>query len=273
MLNPNFDLDKLKFNFTIRMFFLRLKIKNFSQYKEKFSKNLKESIVNKTVLVALENTMLNSNNEQTIEICNQNENFLYGANLNPLDSDIEAKFQTALDNKAVLVKILPSFQNVDLANKKCMPFFEMLKENNMPLLVHTGLEHTLKSSRQELNRPGKLENAAKLGIKIICAHCGTKLFFHEKCYFDEWKTLARNYENVYGDLSAMILFYRKPYLKKLLKDKTLSSKVLFGTDYPAYPHINLCKDNDNIFDDWYNTFDKMGFDHDFFTRGTKLLRL
>lgn len=273
MINPDFDLEKIKFNYTTRMFFLRLKTRNFSQYFEKFSSSLKESKVDKTVIVALENTILSSNNEQTIEICKKNDNFLYGANLNPLDKDIETKFRSAIEDKAVLIKVLPSFQDVDLADKRCMPFYEMLKENNMPLLVHTGLEHTLKNSKQQLNNPVKLESAAKLGVKIICAHCGAKLHFYEKCYFQEWKNLALKYENVYGDLSGMILFYRKSYLKKILRDDSIKSKVLFGSDYPAYPYLNLFKDNDNIFDDWYYTFEKLGFDDDFFSRGNKLLRL
>lgn len=273
MINPDFCLDKMNFNYTTRMFFLRLKTTNFSQYFEKFSRGLKESKIDKTVLIALENTILNSNNEQTVELCKQNEEFLYGANLNPLDTDIEDKLNTAIKNNAVLVKILPSFQDVDLSDKKCIPFFEMLKENNLPLLVHTGLEHTLKNSKQHLNDPRKLENAAKIGVKIICAHCGTKLYFYEKCYFEEWKRLASSYENVYGDLSGMILFFRKSYLKKILKDETLMSKVVFGSDFPAYPFINMSKGMDNIFDDWYETFIKVGFNEEFFTRGSKLLKL
>lgn len=272
MINPDFCLDKMNFNYTTRMFFLRLKISNYQQYYEKFSRSLSESSIDKAVLVALENTILCSNNQQTVEICKQNKNFLYGANLNPLDADIEDKFNTALNNNAVLVKILPSFQDVDLSDKKCIPFFEMLKENNLPLLVHTGLEHTLKNSKQYLNDPKKLENAAKLGVKIICAHCGTKLHFYENCYFEDWKNLARKYENVYGDLSGMILFFRKSYLKKILKDHSLKSKVVFGSDFPAYPFINMRKDRDNIFQDWYETFEEIGFNEEFFTRGDKLIK-
>lgn len=54
MINPNFNLEKVKSNFTTRMFFLRLKTIKFSQYSENFSSSLKESKVYKTVLVALE---------------------------------------------------------------------------------------------------------------------------------------------------------------------------------------------------------------------------
>lgn len=273
MINPDFCLDKMNFNYTTRMFFLRLRVSNYKEYFEKFSRSLSESRVDKAVLVALENTILCSNNQQTVEICKQNKNFLYGANLNPLDADIEDKFNTALNNNAVLVKILPSFQDVDLSDKKCIPFFEMLKEYDLPLLVHTGLEHTLKNPKQYLNDPKKLDTAAKLGVKIICAHCGTKLHFYEKCYFEAWKNLARNYENVYGDLSGMILFFRKSYLKKILKDDIIKSKVVFGSDFPAYPFMSFSKNKDNIFQDWYETFEEIGFDEEFFTRGNKLLKL
>ena len=148
----------------------------------------------------------------------------------------------------------------------------MLKENNMPLLVHTGIEHTIKGGRQDLNNPTRLELAAKTGVTVIAAHCGTKLNFWEKDYFDSWCKLAEKYENFYGDLSAMILFYRKDYLKKLMKNNFLRSKLVFGSDFPCYPYINLNKNQDNIFDDWYNCFKSFGFEDDIFTRAEKLIK-
>ena len=272
MINKNFDLKTYKHNFTTKMFFLRLQTRNFEEYYKKMSTSLAKSKVDKAVLCAIDNVVTCSNNEQTMQICSQNPDFLYGANLNPFDDDIEEKFNNALKNKAVLIKILPSYQNIDLSDKRCVNFFEMLKENNMPLLVHTGIEHTIKGGRQDLNNPTRLELAAKTGVTVIAAHCGTKLNFWEKDYFDSWCKLAEKYENFYGDLSAMILFYRKDYLKKLMKNNFLRSKLVFGSDFPCYPYINLNKNQDNIFDDWYNCFKSFGFEDDIFTRAEKLIK-
>ena len=272
MINKNFDLSSYKHNFTTKMFFLRLQTKNYNEYYEKMSLSLEKSNVDKAVLCAIENVVTCSNNEQTAQICRENENFLYGANLNPYDKDIEQAIEKAIQDKAVLVKILPSFQNIDLSSKRCIPFFELLKEHNIPLLVHTGIEHTIKGGNQDFNSPERLELAAKLGVKIIAAHCGTKLNFWEKDYFDIWCKLAHKYENFYGDLGAMILFYRRDYLKKLRKDNFLQSKLLFATDFPCYPYINLNKKQDNIFNDWYNCFKSFGFEDDIYSRAEKLIK-
>ncbi len=272
MINQNFDINTFKHNFTTKMFFLRLQTKNYEQYYAKMSCQIEESKVDKAVICALEGALTCSNNEQSAKICEENKNFLFGANLNPYDDDIENKFKKVIDDNAVLIKILPSFQNIDLTDKRCYKFYELLKEYNIPLLVHTGIEHTIKGGNQEFNNPLRVENALKTGVKVICAHLGAKLNFWEKDYFELWCNLARKYENLYGDLSAMIWFYRKDYLKKLLKDKELCQKLLFGSDYPCYPYINLKKDA-NIFDDWYDMFKNLGFDESIFLRAQTILRL
>ncbi len=275
MINKNFNLNKFKHNFTTKMFFLKLKVRNYQEYYKKMTNSLNESPIDKTVLCAIENTWCCSDNKQTAEICKNNPNFLYGTNLNPTDKEIENKVEQEIKNNAVLVKIIPSFQNIDLSDKNCSLFFEILKENKLPLLVHTGIEHTVKGGNQELNNPKKLEPAAKNGNIIIAAHCGSKLNFWERDYFDEWSKLAYKYENFYGDLSAMIPFYRKDIIKKLLKDKTLCSKLIFGTDFPSYPFPNINKHNikENIFSDWYYFFKEIGFDNDIFNRAEKILNL
>ncbi len=272
MINSNFDIKTFKHNFTTKMFFLRLKTKNYEQYYEKMSQSLEKSKVDKAVICAIENVITCANNEQCVKICAENKNFLFGANLNPYDNDLENKFKKVIEENAVLIKILPSYQNVDLADKRCFKFYELLKEYNIPLLVHTGIEHTIKGGNQDLNNPIRLNAALNAGVKVIAAHLGAKLNFWEKDYFECWCNLARKYENLYGDLSAMIWFYRKSYLKKLLKDKELCQKLIFATDYPCYPYINL-KANSNIFDDWYNMFKDLGFEESIFNRGEKLLKL
>ena len=99
------------------------------------------------------------------------------------------------------------------------------------------------------------------------------MFLHEKNYFREWKELALKYENVYGDLSAMINPVQWFNLKTILKDSVLKNKVLFGTDYPAFPVIPFKKLSNNIFIDCYNYFEKIGFDSTIYTNAEKVLNL
>ena len=272
LVNKNFIKSK-KINLAAKLMLKKCEYTNFDDYIKNFLKQLTKSKLDKTVLIGIENSPICAGNAQVYDVCKAHSQFLFGVNLNPYDADIENKIQNAVKNDAVLVKVLPSYQNINLADEKCIPFFELLEQNNLPLIVHTGIEHTLPTKNQDLNNPLRLEKAAKIGVKIICAHCGGRMFLHEKNYFDEWSKLALKYENVYGDLSAMINPVQNFNLKNILKNDILKHKVIFGTDYPAFPVIPFQKSSNNIFIDCYNYFEKIGFDSTIYTNAEKVLNL
>ena len=272
LVNKNFCKNN-KNNLAIKLMLKKCSYTDFDNYLKILSEQLFQSKLDKTVLIGIENSPICADNVQVYDVCKAHSQFLFGVNLNPYDKDIENKIKNAIDNNAVLVKVLPSYQQVDLSDGKCILFFELLKQYNLPLLVHTGIEHTLISKNQDFNNPLRLENAAKIGVKIICAHCGGRMFLHEKNYFDEWSKLALKYENVYGDLSAMINPVQNFNLKNILKNDILKHKVLFGTDYPAFPVIPFQKSSNNIFIDCYNYFEKIGFDSTIYTNAEKVLNL
>ena len=273
LVNPNFNPQNCKKNFAINMFIKKNNYTNFENYIENFINQIHQSKLDKVVLIPIENSMICANNAQVLNICKQYTEFLYAVNLNPYSKNIETEIIQAKKDNAVLVKILPSFQDIDLSDEKCTPFFELLKENNIPLLVHTGKEYTLKTNNQKYNNPHLLERAAQLGVNIICAHCGTRIFLHEKSYFNEWAKLALKYENVYGDLGAMITPVQVWDLKKILKDNDLKTKVLFGTDYPGFPCDFSLKSTGNPFVDTYNFLEHLGFDSTMYTNTKKVLGL
>ena len=272
LVNKNF-IKSQKINLAAKLMLKNCGYTNFDDYIKNFLKQLSKSKLDKTVLIGIENSPICADNAQVYDVCKTHSQFLFGVNLNPYDADIENKIQNTVKNNAVLVKVLPSYQNINLAHEKCILFFELLKQYNLPLLVHTGIEHTLPSKNQDLNNPLRLEKAAKIGVKVICAHCGGRIFLHEKNYFKEWKELALKYENVYGDLSAMINPVQWFNLKTILKDSVLKNKVLFGTDYPAFPVIPFQKSSNKIFIDCCNYFEKIGFDSTIYTNTEKVLNL
>ncbi len=273
LVNPNFDLKNCKKNFAINLFIKKVNYTNFENYIKNFLEQIHLSRLDKVVLVPINNSEVCANNEQVLNICKQYPEFLYSVNLNPHSENFENEIKEAKNNNAVLVKILPSFQNTDLSDKNCIPFFELLKEYKLPLLVHTGKEYTLKTKNQKLNNPSFLETAAKIGVTIICAHCGTRIFLHERSYFNEWANLALKYENVYGDLSAMITPVQIWDLKKILKNNDLKNKVLFGTDYPGFPCDFSVKSSGNPFIDTYNFLEKIGFDDRIYKNTKEILNL
>lgn len=273
IVNPKFNPNNIKLNFAIKMFLKKVNFTNFENYVKSLILQIHQSKLDKIVIIPIENSNICANNEQVLELCKNNKEFLYAVNLNPNDKNFVDNIKKAKNDNAVLVKIIPSYQNIDLSDNKYISFYELLKEYNLPLLVHTGIEHTFPSHNQELNNPKKIEIAAEIGVKIICAHCGTKMMLHEKNYFNEWINLALKYENVYGDLSAMLTPLQILNLKKILKDNDLKSKLLFGTDYPSFPCLFFSKSTGNTFIDTYNFLENLGFSSSIFTNIEKVLSL
>lgn len=268
LLSPHFSLADNKLNFWNKLLYWKLGIKDFASFSKKMIFDLKISPVDKVVLCAVEGTPLAANNQETLAYCKRCRNFLYAPNLNPLSKNFKDDINEAVMNDAVLVKVLPSFQCVDLSDERCRPFFKELVKYKLPLLVHTGVEHTFKGNNN-LNNPLLLEKAAQMGVTIICAHCGCPMMLHEKSFFKEWIYLAKKYPNVYGDVSGFSGYVRHLWLSKILKDPSLKDKILFGTDCPSFPY--LFRKTHNMFSDWVDFFRKEGCSEEFFLRSERIL--
>ena len=224
-------------------------------------------------------------NEYVAELAASHPKVYYGASINPFREDALAELEKAVNAGACLVKWIPSAQNIDPEDRRCIPFYEMLAHYRLPLLSHTGNEHFMSRGANQLNDPEKLIPALERGVTVIGAHCGARMFLHERCYFKHWRRMALDYENFYGDTGAFILPTRIKYLKLLLADKRLLEKVLYASDLPMKPWFWSCffrlgrrsitdiAAEHNPFDRHCLVFKKMGFPDAFFTRGSTLLRL
>ena len=67
-------------------------------------------------------------------------------------------------------KWLPPIQHIDPANQRLVPFYLRLKELGLPLLSHTGSEHSFTRARNELGDPERLRLPLSLGVTVIAAH-------------------------------------------------------------------------------------------------------
>ena len=146
-------------------------------------------------------------------------------------------------------KFLQNFWDIDINDKKYIPYFEKIKEYDLPLIIHTGSEHAIDSN--PLYEKIEIANQAiEIGCKVVIAHMGVDIVMeknplklHNNLSFktqnfgeDYYKSLEylEKYENVYADLSALILFFRAKVIEDLAKNqKHLHHKLLFGTDYPV----------------------------------------
>lgn len=224
-------------------------------------------------------------NDFVADFCAASPRLLFGASVHPYRRDALDELERAAARGACLVKWLPSAQNIAPDDPRCFPFYERLARLNMPLLSHTGVEHTLARFPESLNDPGRLEPALRRGVTVIAAHCGTRIFLYERSRFQQWARLARQYPNCYGDLSAFALPLHGGPLRAILADPALCAKVLYGSDFPIPPlplwyllslgwrKARVLHGLQNPFDKAFFTLQELGVPQQVFSRAEKLLRL
>lgn len=183
----------------------------------------------------LANTHLYVSNDYVIELAARHRKLLFGASVHPYRTDAVAELQRCADAGAVLIKWLPITQNFNPADARCIPFYEALAHLGIPLLSHTGSEHALPNLDKTVADPMLLQEAARRGVKIIAAHCGSRLFPWEIDYLPNWARLAREFEHFFGDTAALNVPGRWYALEKILRDPVLSTKLVHGSDWPILP--------------------------------------
>ncbi len=213
---------------------------------------VRESPLDKVVLLALDGvyddsgracpgkTVLQVDNDFVGLLAGQYPEFIFGASVHPYRKDAVDVLAGLVKKGAGLIKWIPSGQHIEPDDPKCIPFYEAMAHYGIPLLTHTGKEHTLGSRRSTYNHPQRLIPALEHGVTVIAAHCGVHLFLHEPSFFGSWASLARKYENLYGDSAAFSVMTRIPALKRILGDRNLRSKLVYGSDFPGIPSPIWC---------------------------------
>ena len=203
------------------------------------------SMVDRAVLLAFDaaynedgtrdhgHTLMVTDNDFVADLAATHEKILFGASLHPYRRDAVAELERLIDRGACLVKWLPGAQNIQPDHPRCLPFYDALAHRRIPLLCHTGVEHTLKAFPNTLNDPRRLIPALERGVTVIAAHCGTRVFLHEKSFFRSWEEMTLRHERFYGDISAFGMVTRIWLLRRMLKSPALTAKLVFGSDFPV----------------------------------------
>ena len=207
------------------------------------------------------------------------DEFLFGAAIHPGRPDAIDELDRCAEMGAVCVKWVPPSQNIDPSDSRYEKFYMRMKKHGLVLTSHTGYEHTILVTDQTLGDPARLRLPLETGLKVVAGHAGTSGFYHRIEYFPNFVRLVNEFDNLYGDTSAITGFLRGPYVKRLLNTPNVLGRLIQGTDYPvpgqpiAWPHVIgpitalKLQFNRNPFDQDYLAKKAAGFPEEHFYRG------
>jgi predicted TIM-barrel fold metal-dependent hydrolase len=224
-------------------------------------------------------------NDYVFKLALKHPEFLPAVSIHPARPDALDELERCLAAGAVMMKCLPNCHNINCNDRRLKKFWERMAEAKLPLLAHTGGEHTLPVLRPEYADPRILALPLECGVNVIAAHCATKSGISDPEYFHIFVGMTRRFENLYGDSSAFNVPLRGRHLKKCL-ESPLRERLVHGSDYPVPVHghwawmrrfigwqdFRECEKNRNIIERDYQLKLAMGFEPEHFTRVNNLLR-
>src|SRR5260221_2353460 len=171
-------------------------------------------------------------NEYVLSLARRHEEFLPAVSIHPARPDALEELERCLAGGAVMMKCLPNCQNINCNDRRFTRFWERMAEAGLPLLAHTGGEHTIPVVRREFSDPHTLELPLKCGVTVIAAHCGTKSGPIDPDYFHTFVEMTKRYPNLYGDTSAFNVPIRGRRVPECLTEP-LAARILHGSDFPV----------------------------------------
>ena len=172
-------------------------------------------------------------NEYVLELARNHKEFIPAVSIHPARPDAMEELDRCLENGAAMMKCLPNCQNINCNEAKFKPFWKRMAESGLPLLAHTGGEHTLQVINSDYANPEVLKLPLECGVNVIAAHTGTGSGPFDPDYLPVLIEMMKNYPNLYADTSALNVPTRSYGLRHCLENELLSSRIVHGSDYPV----------------------------------------
>ena len=225
-------------------------------------------------------------NDVVLALAKDHPEFLAGVSIHPARHDALDELDRCIAQGAVLMKCLPNCQNIDMSDARYIPFWKKMAAARLPLLAHTGGEHTVPVINAAFADPKLLRTPLECGVTVIAAHCGTSSGLFDRDYFDDWVAMLRAFPNLYGDISAMVSLNRCAHLRDCLHED-IAPRILHGSDFPVpvlghrlwlqglldRQNFRRIQKIDNPLERDWQFKRALGFSEDVLTRAPKLLRL
>ena len=171
-------------------------------------------------------------NEFVASLAEHHTNLLFGASINPYRSDSLARLDWVATNGARLIKWLPSIQLIDPADERLAPFYRRMAELHLPLLTHTGSEHSFTWAKDEFGDPERLRLPLSLGVTVIAAHAAWPGRQGGERDVDRLARLMSQYPNLYADISSLTQINKLGALREVLQRREFRHRLVYGTDFP-----------------------------------------
>jgi hypothetical protein len=224
-------------------------------------------------------------NDYVLKLGREHPEFLPAVSIHPARPDALEELERCLAGGAVMMKCLPNCQNIDCSDRRFTRFWERMAEAKLPLLAHTGGEHTVPILRREYSDPRRLALPLQCGVKVIAAHCATKSGLTDPEYFQIFAGMTRCFANLYGDNSAFTAPIRGRHVRECAGE--LADRLVHGSDFPVpvyghFPWLRGLVDwktfrrwqrAPNVLERDYQLKLAMGFPPETFTRIWGLLRV
>jgi len=224
-------------------------------------------------------------NDYVLKLAKGNPEFLPAVSIHPARPDALEELDRCLAGGAVMMKILPNCHNIDCNLPRYRRFWERMAAAGLPLLAHTGGEHTMQVVRPDLADPRCLALPLECGVNVIAAHSATKSGLFDPQFFHVMVEMFAKHPNFYGDLSAFNVPIRGSVVPKCLREPVLN-RMLHGSDFPvpvfghwawmqgfvSWRDFRAWENNPNILEKDYQLKRAMGFPPEVFTRINTLLR-
>jgi uncharacterized protein len=224
-------------------------------------------------------------NDYVFRLAREHPEFLPACSIHPARADALDELERCLAKGAVMLKLLPNCHNVDCNDARYRKFWERMAAARLPLLAHTGGEHTVPVYNRAYADPRTLRLPLECGVTVIAAHCATKSGLLDPEYFHVFCDMLERHPNLYGDTSAFNVPIRGRHVRRC-REPHIAERLLHGSDFPVpiYGHwawlqrfiswedFRRAQRCGNVIERDYLLKRAMGFGDQHFTRVHRLLR-
>jgi len=168
--------------------------------------------------------------EFVVDFCKSHEMFIPFASINPhLITDPRETLLEFIGMGIKGVKIYPSYIHMYPNDPRLYPLYSTAMEHSLPVMFHTG-SSVFRGARLKYADPIHLDDVAVdfPELPILLVHGGRGIWYETASF------LARLHSNVYLEISGVPPVRLLDYYPDM---ERISSKVIFGSDWPGVPGI------------------------------------